>query len=113
MIQSEMNLSKQIRKEIKNCAVFAILFFLAVCIKKKKQKLVESLENVVFFLRDASVSMYRSTIQVYWTGIPNISHILALALGNMSYMSASPVLFATMVTFMYLPIALLNELKRR
>jgi len=100
MIQSEMNLSKQVHKEIRNCALFSILFFLFVSILKKWIVLLRNL-MILFLLKDASVWMYRSTIQVYWLDIQNIPHSLAVALGNLSYISARSVLFATMLAFIY------------
>ena len=57
--------------------------------------------------------MYRSINQTYWTKIPNFPYPLAVTLGNLSYMSASSVLFATMLAFLFVPIVLLKELKRR
>jgi len=114
MIQYEMNLSKQVHNEIRKYAVFAVLFFLAVSIFFMWQKSIELLWNLTWFRfpKDASVWMYRSIKQTYWSDIPNIPHPLAITLGNLSYMSAGSV-FATMLAFIFIPIILLKELKRR
>lgn len=56
--------------------------------------------------------MYRSTRQVYWKYLFYVPRPLAIALGNLSYISASLVL-TTLVAFISIAMVVLRELKRR